>query len=199
MGSEIELKIPLSKTEYDGLFDEIWCKQKVEGIKILDFSKDEVFKQDEYFSKYKTLEERKNSSEPQVIRIRTEITGGQKKSYFTIKRKTLRDGVEVNREDETFLEDAEVLREFFEEAGYWRWFNKEKKAFSAHCAICGKEELAFHVELVVVNEMPYVEIEITAENVAAEVGARVLEEFVQLLGLDPAKKDGRSWYSIICE
>ena len=112
----------------------------------------------------------------------------------------------------------------FEEAGYKRWFYKEKTSYSSYCVLAGAEEkkfdgasnssdvaghTRFHLELVEVNKMLYVEVEVVSDDDAAESGGQKklpesnlkaeLEKFVVALGLNPADKDGRSWYQIISE
>ena len=218
MGKEIELKIPLSQTQYEDLYKNIFVEKKCAGVKVLDSSCEQIYKHDEYFTKYATLEERAEKNEPQVIRLRTESVRGDKQCFFTIKRKTLQNGIEVNKEDETLVSDENVLRLFFEEAGYRRWFNKEKKAYSSHCVL---DENIFHLELVEVNKMLYVEVEVVSEDDTAETENKLcgkgsadlcgqkklpesnlkaeLEKFVLALGLNPADKDPRSWYQIISE
>ena len=123
MGREIEIKIPLTSEEFDRIYDFLCLKKSIDGIKILGDDKNPCerkffLKKDEYFSKYKKEIERRENNEPQVIRIRTQDFENDRRSYFTIKRKVVEDGIEVNKEDETFIEDAEVLRDFFALAGY---------------------------------------------------------------------------------
>ena len=234
MGKEIELKIPLSQEQYDDLYKKIFVEKNCTGVKVLDSSSEQIYKHDEYFTKYATLEERVEKNEPQVIRLRTESVRGDKQCFFTIKRKTVQNGIEVNKEDETFVSDENVLRLFFEEAGYRRWFNKEKKAYSSHCVLDDENEVSdcgigqvklgqtiFHLELVEVNGMLYVEVEVVSEDDTAETENKLcgkgsadlcgqkklpesnlkaeLEKFVVALGLNPADKEPRSWYQIISE
>ena len=127
MGREIEIKIPLTSKEFDMLYDFLCFKRFIDGIEILGDDKNPCerrffLKKDEYYSRYKKEIERKENNEPQVIRIRTQEFENERRSYFTIKRKVVEDGIEVNKEDETFIEDAEVLRDFFALAGYSKWF-----------------------------------------------------------------------------
>ena len=236
MGKEIELKIPLSQVQYDDLYKKIFVEKNCTGVKVLDSSSEQIYKHDEYFTKYATLEERAKKNEPQVIRLRTESVRGDKQCFLTIKRKTVQNGIEVNKEDETLVSDENVLRLFFEEAGYRRWFNKEKKAYSSHCVLDDENEASdcgigqvklgqtiFHLELVEVNGMLYVEVEVvsdddvvttetgneTCDKVSADSGGQKklpgsnlkaeLEKYVVALGLNPADKDPRSWYQIISE
>lgn len=199
MGKEIELKLPLAQNQFDTLFSTLYSGKEIDGIITNDYSNNAVYKSDEYYSKYDTMEERKNHSEPQVIRIRTEKNEQKSECFFTIKRKTIQNGIEVNKEDETYVEDAEVLREFFKEAGYIRWFNKQKTSYSAHCILQEYKDLVFHVELVIVNELKYLEIEITDENVKEEIAQEKLNLFVKTLGLNPENKDERSWVKILSE
>ena len=76
MGKEIELKIPLSQVQYDDLYKKIFVEKNCTGVKVLDSSSEQIYKHDEYFTKYATLEERAEKNEPQVIRLRTESVRG---------------------------------------------------------------------------------------------------------------------------
>lgn len=198
MGREIEIKIPLTDLEYNRILSQIQGDEKAEKVEDITFGKTvKLFKQDEYYSLYDTRQERLAAGEPQVLRIRTEDDGTQKKSYFTIKFKTRQNGVELNKEDETFVENPEVIRELFEVAKYKRWFNKEKDAWSVHCESKVLPGVDFHLELEKVNNLPYVEIEVTDEQGDADVIKKALSDFVKLLGLNPENKDSRSWVEII--
>lgn len=212
MGKEIELKVSVSQEQFNAIFQKIYVQKNHENIIILESSTDKISKSDEYFTRYNSREEMIKYNEPQVIRIRMEIINGKKQSYFTIKRKTLENGIEVNKEDETFLENDEALRILFEEAGYKRWFYKEKSSYSSYCALKeGTGQTRFHLELVTVNGMNYVEVELVINDDEAEAKAGVktkkpetnlkaeLEKFIIALGLNPADKDPRSWYQIISE
>lgn len=187
MGQEIELKIPLTQQQYNQLYEQFYSSCKM------------VCKRDEYFSKYNSMEERVKNNEPSVIRIRTEWEEGESaKSYFTIKRKKKENGIEINREDESFVENPEALRVFFEEAGFHRWFDKEKKAYGCYQKLDEQPELDFHMELVIVNDMKYMEIEVTdCKGLNCMDVQRALEGLVRKIGLDPEKKDIRSWYELI--
>lgn len=202
MGREIEIKIPLTSKEFDRLYDFLCLKISIEGIQILGNVKNPCerrffLKKDEYYSKYKKEIERKENNEPQVIRIRTQDFENERRSYFTIKRKVVEDGIEVNKEDETFIEDTNVLRDFFALAGYSKWFSKEKKACGVYCKFSSFEGVTFHLELEIVNELKYVEIEVTDTEESAKDIKAGLTEFVKALNLDPLKKDSRSWVEII--
>lgn len=202
MGREIEIKIPLTSKEFDRLYDFLCLKISIEGIQILGNVKNPCerrffSKKDEYYSKYKKEIERKENNEPQVIRIRTQDFENERRSYFTIKRKVVEDGIEVNKEDETFIEDTNVLRDFFALAGYSKWFSKEKKACGVYCKFSSFEGVTFHLELEIVNELKYVEIEVTDTEESAKDIKTGLTEFVKALNLDPLKKDSRSWVEII--
>lgn len=202
MGREIEIKIPLTSEEFDRIYDFLCLKKSIDGIKILGDDKNPrerkfFLKKDEYFSKYKKEIERRENNEPQVIRIRAQDFENDRRSYFTIKRKVVEDGIEVNKEDETFIEDADVLRDFFDLAGYSKWFSKEKKASGVFCTFNLLEGVTFHLELEIVNELKYVEIEITDTKGSANDIKEGLTQFVKALHLDPQKKDSRSWVEIL--
>ena len=202
MGREIEIKIPLTSEEFDRIYDFLCLKKSIDGIKILGDDKNPCerkffLKKDEYFSKYKKEIERRENNEPQVIRIRTQDFENDRRSYFTIKRKVVEDGIEVNKEDETFIEDADVLRDFFALSGYSRWFSKEKKACGVYCTFSLFEGVTFHLELEIVNELKYVEIQVTDTDGSAKDIKAGLTQFVKALNLDPLKKDSRSWVEII--
>lgn len=201
--SEIELKIPLSENDFFHIKNLI---NNVEKSEALDFSSSEkILKSDEYFSRYKTRGERLKNGEFEVIRIRTEKSGGKTKSFFTTKRKSLVDGFEVNDEKESFVENPEVLRDFLLESGFEIWFKKEKDALSVFCAL-KNGGTKYHLELEKVNGLFYVEI----ENVSSAAGGKIedeeknreeifsaLEKIVASLGLDIKKRDSRSWTEIL--
>lgn len=204
MGREIEIKIPLTDSEFDDIYDFIQQKKKYGGISIKtegkEISRPQFFlKKDEYYSKYETETLRRKNQEPPVIRIRTENAGGAEKSYFTIKRKAIEDGIEVNKEDETFIQDANVLRNFFELAGYKRWFYKEKKACGVYCSFEQFLDVTFHLELEIVNNLKYVEIEVTDTACSSRDVKQSLNDFVKALNLDLQKKDTRSWVALLTE
>ncbi|MCR4954208.1 MAG: hypothetical protein K6A43_09055 [Treponema sp.] len=216
MGREIELKIPVSETEYKRLFEFMKGFDKIEGIRIGLGSLDRIIKNDEYYSRYQTRQESKAAGEPQVIRIRTETYGtiGQivpgynyspdkisEHAFFCIKRKVIENGIELNREDETFVQNADVIRDILTLSGYHKFFDKKKDALSVLCYFEGrayiKPECAFHVELEIVNDFKYVEIEVTDEGNPADEVRADLEKFVAMLGLDVTKRDSRSWMEIL--
>ena len=159
------------------------------------FTKPEhLLKSDTYYSRYKTREERDANKEPKVIRISTEENADQgkesKKSFFCLKRKSIENGIEFNAENKTFLEDESVLQQFFQIAGYTQYFQKNKDAYSTYHG-------DFHLELEKVNGLAYVEIEVTTSDLPADTIRQNLEAFVKDLGLDPSKRDSRSWMEII--
>lgn len=198
MGREIEVKVPVTKNQYDDLFNVLFLKQgELNGVKVVNSSSELILKRDEYFSRYDTREERRAAGEPQVIRIRTEERLGKSEAFFTLKYKTRENGIELNKEDETFVQDPSVLREFFLEAGYHKFFDKIKKNYSADCVSDIFPGIAYHVELENVNELLYVEVEVVQEEGNADIIKRSLFEFIKLLGLDPEKRDIRSWMEIL--
>ncbi len=198
MGREIEIKIPLNEEEFS-LMENIFISQthSVDGIQVVEANPNFITKRDEYFSKYNSRQERIDGGEPQVIRLRTEVMGSEEKAFFTIKTKSLENGIELNKEDETFLENPEVLREFFQVAGYHCWFDKTKIARGCYCDSSVMEGVRFHVELEKVNNLPYLEIEVTQNEGAAAAIKQALFDFIQLLGISPDRKDSRSWVEIL--
>ena len=213
MSREIELKVPLSLEQFDRIEKIITKKEHVAFLKISSLS--HIIKSDEYFSRYRTHEERLINKELRVIRIRSEknvlcepsgidIFGDKsensEKSYFCIKRKTIENGVEFNSEYETFVENPEVLRVFFESSGFFKWFEKKKDALSVFCKLENTiEPLEAHLELEKVNGLPYIEIEYTKNDISPERVKSALKEIIRVLGVDPEKRDSRSWAEIINE
>ena len=57
--------------------------------------------------------------------------------------------------------------------------------------------LEFHLELELVNGLPYIEIEYTKEDETAENVRIALDNLIEQLSLDKSKKDSRSWVQII--
>lgn len=206
MGKEIEIKVPLTENQYNDIFANIFEKKRINKITVKDSSKEIVTKIDEYYSKYKTREERINNHEPQVIRIRTEKQNEKNTSFFTIKRKSIQNGIEFNQEDETYIENASVLRDMFELANYICWFKKQKDAYGAHCSFEDFPGIDFHLELEKVNNLLYVEVEVVSDDVNGNEIENALEpdkiksalcDFVRQLNLNPENKDKRSWVEII--
>lgn len=200
MGREIEVKVPLTQNQFDELFNCLCLrKQTIPGVQVVQTSDKLIIKRDEYFSRYNTREERRANKEPQVIRIRTEEKDGKSEAYFTLKYKTRENGIELNREDETFVQDATVLREFFAEAGYHLFFEKIKKNYAADCIADAFPGITYHVELENINGLLYAEVEVVQEEGDAQKIKQSLFDFIKLLGLDPEKRDIRSWMEILLE
>ena len=200
MGREIEIKIPLNDAEYENLFDFVNGKKTFEGLTLTSSLPERILKSDEYYSRYQTRAESKAAGEPQVIRIRSELnkdSASVQKAYFCIKRKSLENGIELNREDETFVEKADVVRDLLQLSGYHKFFEKKKDALGVYCTSSLLKDASFHLELEIVNNLKYVEIEVTEEGTPADAVRGALEKFVALFGLDPSKRDSRSWMEII--
>lgn len=206
MGREIEIKIPVTDEQYQKIHSVITGKEKLSGVTICKHGDvpcpvEHILKSDFYFSKYETREESKAAGEPQVIRIRCEqYDKVPPKAFFCIKRKTIENGVEFNREDETFVEKPEVVRDLLLLSGYHQFFEKRKDAFSVYCESEVLPDCEFHLELEKVNELKYIEIEVTDEQdtmLSADSVRLALEKFVELFGLDASKRDSRSWMEIL--
>ena len=195
MSREIELKVPLTLEQFDRIEKILTQKEQFSSINIRGLS--HILKSDEYFSRYHTHEERIKNKELRVIRLRTENDGQDEKSFFCIKQKTIENGVEFNSEKETFVEDADVLRAFFEASGFIKWFEKKKDAISVYATLSEKPDFEAHLELEKVNSLPYIEIEYTKEDLPADQVRAGLEQILLALGVDPKKRDSRSWAEIL--
>lgn len=199
MGREIEIKIPLTDEQYDKIFSVITGAEPLTGVKVFGHS-EHLIKSDIYFSRYNTREESKAAGEPQVIRIRSEVAAGDKtneRSFFCIKRKTIENGIEFNREDETFVEKPEIIRDLLLFSGYHQFFEKNKDAYGVHCESVVLPGCDFHLELEKVNGLKYIEVEVTDGADAADDVRAALEKFMEQFGLDTSKRDHRSWMEII--
>ena len=200
MAREIEIKLPLTEEEYKKLYSAIFGKSSYEGIQFLQADQPEhLFKQDTYYSRYDSHEERVKMGEPRVIRIRSEenLQTKEKKAYFCIKYKSVENGIELNSENESFVQDQSVIEKLLLLSGYKTYFDKKKDAFSIYCKTSLNPSIKFHLELEEVNGLKYVEIEETDSDLPAEEIRKALEGLVIQLGLDPLKKDARSWMEII--
>lgn len=193
MGREIEIKLPLTDAEYDKIFSVIYGDSKLAGLEVSN-QPERILKSDEYYSRYQTRAESKAAGEPQVIRIRTE---NEERSFFCIKRKFVENGIELNREDETFVENADVVRDLLQLSGYHKFFEKKKDAYSVHCQSVVLPGCDFHLELERVNDLKYVEVEVTDGSDKADDVRAALEKFIEQFGLDSSKRDKRSWMEII--
>lgn len=223
MGREIEMKVPVTNGQFKELY-KVFTAQKENNL-ICVTEKKFVYKTDEYFSKYDSEEERAVNHEPKVIRIRAEkndssfeekLSGTnlmpedfenyyvslknslvKENAFFTIKYKSIENGIEYNREEETFVQDAEVLREFFKAEKFFKYFSKEKKAFGFICHLTECPEIVFNAELENVNGFTYLEVENT-EGVAEPSDVKaMLEGLFVALNLNPLNKDSRSWMKIL--
>ena len=212
MGREIEIKIPLTEAQYNKIYSVISGNEKLDGIEVDSSELEHIVKNDTYFSRYNSREESKAAGEPQVIRIRSEkllsaeadamsdeCPNGQikKQAFFCIKRKSIENGIELNREDETYVENPEVVRDLLLLSGYHQFFEKNKDSFGVYCRSRLLEGSAFHLELEKVNALKYLEVEVTDEANSADAVRAALEKFVKLFGLDAAKRDSRSWMEIL--
>ena len=196
MSREIELKVPLTCEQFDRIEKILTKKDQLPSINNIR-GLSHILKSDEYFSRYHTHEERIKNNELRVIRLRTENDGNGEKAFFCIKRKTIENGVEFNSEKETFVEDADVLRAFFEASGFIKWFEKKKDAISVYATLSEKPDFEAHLELEKVNSLPYIEIEYTKEDLPADHVRAGLEKILLALGVDPKKRDSRSWAEIL--
>ena len=252
MGREIEVKIPLMQKEFMKIMAWILESEKNPGIVFK--NREIVFKTDEYYSQYKSMKSRLKN-EPRVIRIRTQTKTtdfldliekesfeeicerfsekrkqclGKAESFFAIKTKRIQNGIEFNEESETTLENPDVLRQFFAQTKFHKWFQKEKIALGTKCIALAAENCAplvpdggdkncapdivsaqsefsasntrpleFHLELELVNGLPYIEIEYIKEDEPAENVRIALYNLIERLSLDKSKKDSRSWVQII--
>ncbi len=193
MGREIEIKLPLTDAEYDKIFSVISGNEGLTGLEVCG-KPERILKSDEYYSRYKTRAESKAAGEPQVIRIRSE---NEERSFFCIKRKTIEKGIELNREDETFVEKPEVLRDLLLFSGYHQFFEKNKDSYGVYCRSVVLPGCDFHLELEMVNGLKYIEVEVTDGSDNADDVRAALEKFIELFGLDSSKRDKRSWMEII--
>lgn len=199
MGREIEIKIPLTDEQYDKIFSVITGTENLTGVKVFG-QPEHLIKSDIYFSRYNTREESKAAGEPQVIRIRSEapaVDKANERSFFCIKRKTIENGIEFNREDETFVEKPEIIRDLLLFSGYHQFFEKNKDAYGVHCESIVLPGCDFHLELEKVNGLKYIEVEVTDGADAADDVRAALEKFMEQFGLDTSKRDHRSWMEII--
>ncbi len=230
MGREIEMKIQLTDGEYDKVLSFVRGELALSGVERVAEEKpgySHFLKSDEYYSRYKSREERKAAGEPQVIRIRCEVelsvdgdaaAGGNScgyddktmnaakvadgelsasKAYFCIKRKSIENGIELNREDETFVEEPDVVRDLLQLSGYHKFFEKKKDALSVYCQSVVLPGCNFHLELEQVNGLKYIEVEVTDGEGAADQVRLSLGKFMECFGLDPARRDSRSWMDIL--
>ncbi len=198
MGREIEIKIPLSDEQYDKIFSVISGNEKIPGLEVCG-EKEHLLKSDVYFSRYNSREESLAAGEPQVIRIRSESDDATSdtKAFFCIKRKTIENGIEFNREDETFVEKPEVVRDLLLFSGYHQFFEKNKDAYGVYCHSNVLPDCNFHLELEKVNGLKYIEVEVTDGTDSADIVRKALEKFMEQFGLDISKRDSRHWMDIL--
>ncbi|WP_407427760.1 CYTH domain-containing protein [Treponema sp.] len=194
MSQEIELKVPLTQNQYETISGILKNNKTFPGFTY--HSLKLIQKHDEYFSLYKSHEERIKNKELRVIRIRTE---NNKKAYFCIKQKKLKDGIEFNNEQETFIENPDVLRSFFEATGYIKWFEKKKDSIFVNCSVSSISDFEANLEIEKVNGLPYAEIEYTKDDINPVEIRKNLEKILNTLGINPENRDSRSWAEILTD
>lgn len=173
---EVEVKIPISKEDFDRLKEHSWCNLE---------------KTDRYFSLYSSKEERLANKEP-VIRIRDNWGS---KFYFTFKQKSTENGIEANKEYETLLPDPKPIIKFLETVGYKQWFTKKKTGFV--WKIIKDNQPTLTCEPVCVNGLYYFEIEAADYDGDKNVAIELIKQTVKDLGLDFEKRDERPWPTIL--
>lgn len=181
MGREIEAKILLSEEEYKDLK----CNNNWTEVHN---------KSDLYYSKYGSIEEGRQHGEP-ITRIRNE----DYKCFFTLKKKTIENGVEINQEDETEISDVYPIEQLLLDSGYGVVFRKSKHSLGKTITISKHK---FHVELEIINQKVYaLEIECTeGESSAIDVRTFLFEAF-KYMGIENSEErfEHRSWMDIIKE
>lgn len=227
MGREIEMKVEVTPEEFTSLYKTFTGLQKNNFIAVTQkkfiYKKDEYFSrfltdEERILNKEPKVirirsEKEDGQFEQTIAQLSKSVTEGlsvfdryfelQKNSsakenaFFTIKFKTIENGIEFNKEDETFVENAEVLRELFAVSKFHNYFNKEKRAFGFICHLADCPQVEFHAELENVNGFTYLEVENTKTDASPEEVKSNLEKLFTVLGLDPSKKDPRSWFKII--
>ena len=125
---------------------------------------------------------------------RIEVQGEQPETVLNF---CIENGIEFNREEETFVQNADVLREFFTAEKFHNYFNKEKRAFGFVCHLTECPEIQFNAELENVNGFTYLEVENTTGAAEPDAVRGMLENLFVVLGLNPQDKDSRSWMKIL--
>lgn len=188
---EIEIKIPLTDTEYDKLSKD-FLAQGAQFYK----------KDDTYYSRYEEKSNRTANKEP-LIRIRheesTSITPGGShlrciSDVLTYKIKSTVDGIENNVERETEVDDVEVIKELFNKTGFKCWFTKNKSSIFLETKV---DNISFNAEVEIVNGHKYIEIENVNSEADKDTILAAIKKFCLELELDYEKRDGRSWPTIL--
>lgn len=176
---EIEIKIPMKKEDWEAM---------VENLKDVTMY---VFKKDTYYSKCDTVAMRRTLQEP-LIRIRDT----SQSQYLTIKKKSVKDNVEVNEELESNIgQSIEAVLELLKLNGYSVWFEKNKKSHRWSQIL---NHINLTCELVCVNgAYYYFEVEAADYNASEKSAIEALKECVKKYGLKWKNRDSRSWVDII--
>lgn len=179
---EIELKIPLKKENFD-----LFVAKTKETKKYTCFCK-----QDQYFSRFDSKEKRIENKEPS-IRIRD--LGDSKIKLFTLKRKSIEDGIEVNVEKETEIIDTEPLIDLLLICGYKVWFSKKKESC---CWQQTFENISLNCELVCLNDkLHYFEVEAADFEGDKNLAINALKACIKEYGLNYDDRDERPWTEIL--
>lgn len=181
MGSEIESKIILTEEEFDRIVAEFGKRDTYEVAN----------KSDKYYSVYGSIEQGRAHKEP-LIRIREEGD----KAFFTLKKKTVRDGVEYNEENETFVEDSSVIEKFLLATGYKKVFEKTKETMGVYY---NDSEFSYHAEVEKLNDKVFaIEVECVEPGDPQKIKEGVLKVFEAIGIKDPGSRlESRSWMEIL--
>lgn len=155
---------------------------------------DNLFKKDSYYTRYPSKKKALAKGEP-LIRIREE----NGKSFLTIKNKSKDGNFEVNKEQETEVEDITVVRNLLLSTGYREYFYKEKDAWSMYENVTLEDgtKVNVHSELEIVNgRFRYLEIEVT-DDITKEQAMEALGYVCQSRSVTDDMIDMRSWPEIL--
>ena len=196
MGKEFEAKVLLTSEEYiDILEKEILNEPSVK-------------KSDIYYSKYSSTEEAIKYNES-LTRIRTE----NDRAYLTLKKKELFYGFENNKEYETRVEDAEVVKKLLLEAGYSPYFKKYKTSYTIYIRLptvltpgvdvhieLEKVENSMHTEKSTYKRVYALEIEAVAPDdldIRTEELAEIVKTYFKYFNKTEQDFEPRSWRNIL--
>ena len=195
MGKEFEAKVLLTPDEYINILEQEVVES---GVK----------KSDIYYSKYSSTEEALKNGES-LTRIRTDGD----KAYLTLKKKELVNGFENNKECETQIEDAEVVKKLLLEAGYSPYFKKYKTSYTIYIRLptvfvpgvevhieLEKVENSIHTEKSTYKRFYALEIEAVASaglDVHTEELAEVVKTYFNYFNKTEKDFETRSWKELL--
>ena len=158
-----------------------------------------LVKFDTYYSKFPSSKIAKEYGES-LTRIRVESD----KSYLTLKHREVIDGFETNVENETQIENVNILKQLLTESGYAETFKKYKTSFLLESYKVLDNDGEVHVELETISNgkdkiLYALEIECVGEDIDPKYAKQCVIDAFNSYGFSSKKLEPKTWRELLTE